>query len=96
MFVKQLLSIAFTLLLALGGEKKKSLNASGRNAALVVGYVTCIAGLEFTAVLFWFFVSCSILTKFGSKKKKQIDAEFKDGGQRDAAQVNNASSLHVS
>lgn len=85
--IKQLLSISFTSLLAFGGEKKKSLAPSGRNAAIVVGYFTCMAGFEFAATLFWFFVSCSMLTKFGSEKKKRIDAEFREGGQRDALQV---------
>ena len=46
-----------------------------------------MAGSGFATVLLWFFVSCSALTKLGKERKKKIDAEFKEGGQRDWRQV---------
>jgi hypothetical protein len=64
---------------------KKSL--SGAICGFFTGLISVICGFRFTATLISFFISSSFLTKYGSKKKKKIDDEFKEGGQRNWVQV---------
>lgn len=39
--------------------------------------------IRFGAMLLVFFFTSSKFTKFGEDRKRKIDAEFKEGGQRD-------------
>lgn len=80
-------SVAFSVAFSYAGYRKRSLDASGGLAAFVVGLLTCLAGYRFAAVLILFFISSSFLTKLSPHKKRKIEADFKEGGQRDWLQV---------
>jgi len=87
MLLRIALSSLFSLGLALRSYNKKSLSFSGAIAALVTGVITFSSGWHFTWPLLGFYLSSSKLTKMGEDRKKEIEAEFKKGGQRDMWQV---------
>ncbi|BAT76419.1 Protein PGR-like protein [Vigna angularis] len=78
-------SIAFVI--AFRAHRKKSLSNSGAIAGFFVMALHIFAGYRFGAVLLAFFFSSSALTKFGEDKKRTLDSEFKEGGQRNWIQV---------
>ena len=55
--------------------------------ALFVGFSTIVSNYAIGGVLIAFFVSSSLLTRLSASMKRRIDAEFKEGGQRDWKQV---------
>ncbi|KAJ7411411.1 Transmembrane protein 19 [Pitangus sulphuratus] len=63
------------------GELKDSVSG------LVVGFILTVANYSFFSSLFVFFVTSSKLTKWKKDIKKQIDSEYKEGGQRNWVQV---------
>jgi len=75
------------VIVAIYGLKKKSLNQSGAAAGLVVGFILSVSSFSFLASLLAFFLFASKATKFRSFKKKKIEADFKEGGQRNWIQV---------
>src|SRR3989338_6305868 len=82
------LGIALAGMMALGGLKKKSLDRSGAVAAFLVGLMTTVAGVRYSLVVILFFVSSSLLTPFGGRKKEVIEgSSHKAGGQRTWVQV---------
>lgn len=54
---------------------------------LVVGFILTIANFSFFTSLMTFFLSSSKLTKWRGNIKKQLDSEYKEGGQRNWVQV---------
>uniref|UniRef100_A0A7M4EFF6 Transmembrane protein 19 n=1 Tax=Crocodylus porosus TaxID=8502 RepID=A0A7M4EFF6_CROPO len=82
-----LFSIVFPLLISSQGYKKKSLDHSGALGGLVVGFILTVANFSFFTSLLMFFVTSSKLTKWRKNAKKQIDSEYKEGGQRNWVQV---------
>ncbi|KAM6292640.1 transmembrane protein 19-like isoform 2-T2 [Porphyrio hochstetteri] len=82
-----LFSILVPLTIAIQGFKKKSLDRSGALGGLVVGFILTVANYSFFTSLFVFFVTSSKLTKWKKDRKKQIDSEYKEGGQRNWLQV---------
>uniref|UniRef100_A0A8B9Q4U4 Transmembrane protein 19 n=1 Tax=Apteryx owenii TaxID=8824 RepID=A0A8B9Q4U4_APTOW len=82
-----LFSVLVPLVIATQGFKKKSLDHSGALGGLVVGFVLTVANYSFFTALFVFFVTSSKLTKWKKDMKKQIDSEYKEGGQRNWVQV---------
>jgi len=74
-------------LVILAGYKKGSLDLTGAVAGLLVGWITSAAGAAYTIILVSFFASSSILTRLGSKKKKKVEIDFKEGGKRNWIQV---------
>ncbi|KAM6386761.1 transmembrane protein 19 isoform 3-T4 [Alca torda] len=82
-----LFSVLVPLIIATQGLKKKSLDHSGALGGLVVGFILTIANYSFFTSLFVFFVTSSKLTKWKKDIKKQIDSEYKEGGQRNWVQV---------
>ncbi|NXT77137.1 TMM19 protein, partial [Zapornia atra] len=82
-----LFSILVPVMIAIQGFKKKSLDHSGALGGLVVGFILTIANYSFFTSLFVFFVTSSKLTKWKKDRKKQIDSEYKEGGQRNWVQV---------
>ncbi|XP_064896601.1 transmembrane protein 19 isoform X4 [Columba livia] len=54
---------------------------------LVVGFILTVANYSFFTSLLVFFVTSSKLTKWKKDIKKQIDSEYKEGGQRNWVQV---------
>ncbi|XP_005105222.1 transmembrane protein 19 [Aplysia californica] len=75
------------LIIALYGLRKKSLDRSGAAAGLIVGFLLSVSSFNFMASLLSFFIFASKATKFRSSKKKKLEAEFKEGGQRNWIQV---------
>ncbi|KAK1265140.1 hypothetical protein QJS04_geneDACA023903 [Acorus gramineus] len=91
--MEQLLMIRFavSILIATAAATRslrhKSLDLSGAVAGFVVMAIHIAAGYRFGALLLVFFFTSSKLTKVGEEKKRQVDAEFKEGGQRNWVQV---------
>jgi len=69
------------------GYKKKSLSKDGAIAAFIVGLISFLSSAQIGFVLIAFFLSSSILTRFGSEKKAKIEDGFKEGGERTTIQV---------
>ena len=75
-------------LIALGAYLAGSLSQSGALAALVVGSITFgFGGLTPAILLIFFFVSSSLLSRFGARRKRRLAEKFAKGSTRDAAQV---------
>jgi uncharacterized membrane protein len=45
-------------------------------SAFVVGFVTFFVSFAFGLTLIWFFISSSIITKIGKKRKQKIEGLF--------------------
>ncbi|CAM9913702.1 unnamed protein product [Ectocarpus sp. 12 AP-2014] len=73
--------------MSVSGLKKKSLNRSGAMAAFFVGLVSLGLSLRLGLTLILFYKSSSILTKVGFERKAKLTDDYKEGGQRGAAQV---------
>uniref|UniRef100_A0A3Q2P8A0 Transmembrane protein 19 n=2 Tax=Fundulus heteroclitus TaxID=8078 RepID=A0A3Q2P8A0_FUNHE len=82
-----LFSILVPLTLTGRALKRRSLDRSGALGALLVGFVLTMANLSFFSALLAFFITSSRLTRWGAEKKKKIDADYKEGGQRNWVQV---------
>jgi len=87
LIIRGAVALAIAMLLVVRGLKKKSLDKSGAAAAFLVGSLSFVAGYRFGACLILFYQSSSSLTKFKGEVKKKIEAEYKEGGQRDFKQV---------
>ncbi|XP_041637187.1 transmembrane protein 19 [Cheilinus undulatus] len=82
-----LFSILIPLVLTLRALKRHSLDKSGALGALLVGFVLTMANFSFFSALLTFFITSSRLTRWGGAQKKKIDADYKEGGQRNWVQV---------
>ena len=86
------LQIVIAFLLATGiasaGYLAGALSRSGSIAAVVVGTITFgFGGLIPAILLITFFVSSSVLSRIGSRRKREVSKEFAKGGSRDLGQV---------
>ncbi|KAK1169234.1 transmembrane protein 19-like [Acipenser oxyrinchus oxyrinchus] len=82
-----LFSILVPLILTSRSLRRKSLDRSGALGAIVVGFILTMANMSFFASLLAFFVTSSRLKKWKGEVKKRIDADYKEGGQRNWVQV---------
>lgn len=82
-----LASCLIPLLVAVYGYKKKSVNLSGAIFGFVIAFILTLSNYSFLAALFTFFITSSKATKFRPNLKKKIEADFKEGGQRNWIQV---------
>ncbi|XP_035473327.1 transmembrane protein 19 [Scophthalmus maximus] len=82
-----LFSILVPLMLTGRALKRRSLDRSGALGALLVGFLLTMANYSFFCSLLAFFITSSKLTRWGGAQKKKIDAEYKEGGQRNWVQV---------
>ncbi|KAK7330185.1 hypothetical protein VNO77_24372 [Canavalia gladiata] len=82
-----LLAIFVPLLIAFTARKKKSLSTSGAVAGFFVMALHIFVGFRFGAMLLAFFYSSSTVTKIGEDRKRTLDPDFKEGGQRNWLQV---------
>ncbi|XP_029969424.1 transmembrane protein 19 [Salarias fasciatus] len=82
-----LFSILVPLVLTVRALKRRSLDRSGALGALLVGFVLTMANYSFFSALLAFFITSSRLTRWGGEQKKKIDADYKEGGQRNWVQV---------
>ncbi|CAH1788056.1 unnamed protein product [Owenia fusiformis] len=82
-----LFAILLPILITRSAFQKRSLNRSGAIIGLFVGFVMTLTNYCFFAALLAFFLSGSKATKFRQDKKKKLEADFKEGGQRNWVQV---------
>lgn len=82
-----LFSILVPLMVTARALNRRSLDRSGALGALLVGFVLTMANYSFFSALLAFFITSSRLTRWGGAQKRKIDAEYKEGGQRNWVQV---------
>ncbi|EOA19515.1 hypothetical protein CARUB_v10002408mg [Capsella rubella] len=82
-----ILAVILSSLIAFRSYKRRSLDLSGGIAGFLVMTIHFTAGFRYGALLLVFFLTSSKLTKVGEDKKRRVDAEFKEGGQRNWVQV---------
>lgn len=82
-----LFSILVPLIVTVRALNRRSLDRSGALGALLVGFALTMANYSFFSALLAFFITSSRLTRWGGAQKKKIDAEYKEGGQRNWVQV---------
>ncbi|KDP32330.1 hypothetical protein JCGZ_13255 [Jatropha curcas] len=87
MLTQPLIAVLISSFIAIKAYRKKSLNFSGAIAGFLVMTIHFAVNYRFGAVLLVFFLTSSKLTKVGEEKKRRIDADFKEGGQRNWIQV---------
>ncbi|KFK26241.1 hypothetical protein AALP_AA8G221700 [Arabis alpina] len=85
--LRLIIAVFVSSLIAFRSYKRKSLDLSGGIAGFLVMTIHLTAGFRFGALLLVFFFTSSMLTKVGEEKKRRVDAEFKEGGQRNWVQV---------
>ncbi|GBB99434.1 hypothetical protein RclHR1_03520014 [Rhizophagus clarus] len=86
--MKLIYTFIISLLLVLHGYRKKSLSTSGALAAFFAGVGTIQNDWSvFAVVLLVFYFTGSRLTKYKAERKKQLEEEYHEGGQRTAIQV---------
>ncbi|KAF3441955.1 hypothetical protein FNV43_RR15871 [Rhamnella rubrinervis] len=82
-----LVAILVSSLIATRAYRKKSLDLSGAISGFIVMTINIAAGYRYGAMLLVFFFTSSKLTKVGEEKKRRLEADFKEGGQRNWIQV---------
>ncbi|KAJ4837588.1 hypothetical protein Tsubulata_009694 [Turnera subulata] len=87
LLTQPLIAVLIASLVAGRAYRKKSLNVSGAVAGFLVMTIHFAVNYRFGVILLAFFFTSSKLTKVGEERKKKIDADFKEGGQRNWVQV---------
>ncbi|XP_075978155.1 transmembrane protein 19 [Anticarsia gemmatalis] len=82
-----LASCLIPLLVATHGYKKKSITISGALLGSAIAFVITLSNYSFLACLITFFISSSRATKVRTHLKRKLEADFKEGGQRNWVQV---------
>ncbi|XP_031258880.1 protein PGR [Pistacia vera] len=85
--IQPLIAVVISFLVATRAYVRKSLDLSGAISGFFVMTIHFAVGSRYGAVLLVFFFTSSKLTKVGEDKKRRIDAEYKEGGQRNWIQV---------
>nr|GMC92227.1 protein PGR [Ipomoea batatas] len=85
--VQPIVAVVISTLIAARAYRRKSLDLSGAVAGFLVMSIHFAVSYRFGAMLLLFFFTSSKLTRFGEDKKRKLDAEFKEGGQRNWIQV---------
>ncbi|XP_066266790.1 transmembrane protein 19-like [Branchiostoma lanceolatum] len=82
-----LFAIIAPMFITIRGLKKQSLDMSGALTGFVVGFVLTVSNLCFFSCLLAFFGISSWATKYKAEKKRVLEEDFKEGGQRNWIQV---------
>ncbi|XP_053982330.1 transmembrane protein 19 [Hylaeus volcanicus] len=82
-----LAAVVIPIFIAFWGWRKKSVNISGALLGMFMGFILTLTSYAHLACLFSFFVTSSKATKFRSDRKKKLESDFKEGGQRTWIQV---------
>lgn len=85
--VQSIVAVVISTLISAGAYRRKSLDLSGAVAGFLVMSIHLAVNYRFGAMLLVFFFTSSKFTKVGEEKKRLLDAEFKEGGQRNWIQV---------
>ncbi|XWS71982.1 hypothetical protein CRYUN_Cryun02cG0001600 [Craigia yunnanensis] len=80
--IQPLIAVLISSLIVIRSYTRKSLDLSGALSGFIVFTIHFAVGYRFGAMLLAFFFTSSKLTKVGEEKKRQVDADFKEGGQR--------------
>jgi uncharacterized protein (TIGR00297 family) len=82
------LGFALALVISVIARRARSLSTGGAVAATVIGTIAVSAGWSWGALLIIYFVSSSLLSRFGRvRKQKRTESILEKGGERDAVQV---------
>ncbi|PON73372.1 Transmembrane protein [Parasponia andersonii] len=85
--IQPLIAVLISSLIAIRTYRRKSLDLSGALSGFIVMTIHIAVGCRFGALILVFFFTSSKLTKVGEEKKRRVDADFKEGGQRNWVQV---------
>ncbi|KAK3210796.1 hypothetical protein Dsin_015502 [Dipteronia sinensis] len=85
--IQPLIAVVIACIIAVRAYRRKSLDFSGAITGFVVMTTHLAVETRFGAMLLVFFFTSSKLTKVGEDKKRRVDADFKEGGQRNWIQV---------
>ncbi|XP_027174840.1 protein PGR [Coffea eugenioides] len=85
--IQPIVAAFISSIIAFRAYRKKSLDLSGALAGFIVMTLHIAVNFRFGAMLLVFFFTSSKLTKYGEETKRKLDAEFKEGGQRNWIQV---------
>ncbi|CAH9089448.1 unnamed protein product [Cuscuta epithymum] len=85
--VQPVVAVLISTVIAAGAYLRKSLDLSGALAGFLVMSIHIAVNYRFGAMLLVFFFTSSKFTKLGEERKRNLDAEFKEGGQRNWIQV---------
>nr|BAJ99240.1 predicted protein [Hordeum vulgare subsp. vulgare] len=85
--VRSALGAALAFLIASGAVRRRSLDASGGAAGFAVMALHLACGYRYGALLLAFFFTSSKVTKIGEDRKRRVEEDFKEGGQRNWIQV---------
>ncbi|KAL6884627.1 hypothetical protein ACP4OV_010563 [Aristida adscensionis] len=85
--VRSAVGAALAALIAARAVRRRSLDASGGVAGFVVMAVHIACGYRYGAMLLAFFFSSSRVTRIGEDRKRRVEEDFKEGGQRNWIQV---------
>lgn len=80
-------AVLFPFILMVYGYKRRGVNESGAVVGLTVAIILSLASPAYLISLAAFFFSSSRATKFRGDIKRKFEADFKEGGQRNWAQV---------
>ncbi len=85
---KLILAVGASALITVGSLRFKFLNPSGAAGAFILGSVIFgIGGWIWAAPILTFFITSSVLSKWGSQRKRAFDLVFEKGNTRDIGQV---------
>ncbi|XP_020098107.1 protein PGR-like isoform X2 [Ananas comosus] len=87
LFIRSVAAVALSAAIAARAYKRLSLDLSGAILGFLVMAIHIAAGYRFGALLLVFFFTSSKLTKIGQEKKRLLEEDFKEGGQRNWVQV---------
>lgn len=85
--IQPIVGVLISSTIAIRSYRRKSLDLSGALAGFIVLAIHLCLSYRFGAMLLVFFFTSSKLTKVGEEKKRKVDADFKEGGQRNWIQV---------
>jgi len=85
--VRWLVAICLPGLITYRGLRKKSLDLSGAFLGYCIGFMLTITSYAFMMCLVVFFLTSSWATKYQSQRKRDLEEDFKEGGQRNWVQV---------
>ncbi|THG11853.1 hypothetical protein TEA_000408 [Camellia sinensis var. sinensis] len=85
--VQPAIAVLLSSAIAIRAFKRNSLNLSGAFLGFIVMFIHIAVNYRLGAMLLVFFFTSSKLTKVGVERKRSIDADFKEGGQRNWIQV---------
>ncbi|VAI15006.1 unnamed protein product [Triticum turgidum subsp. durum] len=85
--VRSAFGVALAALIAARAVRRRSLDASGGAAGFAVMALHLACGYRYGALLLAFFFTSSKVTKIGEDRKRRVEEDFKEGGQRNWIQV---------